>query len=89
MYEWYVSGAKVKTSVTLSELLRAISAEIDQANRSTFIEESMAAITDEIVLSPEAFAGEEQDTRRAVCGAQGSARGGEVMLWGDQAPLVA
>lgn len=32
---------KVKTSVTLSEeLLRAISAETDQANRSAFIEEA-------------------------------------------------
>ncbi len=38
---WYFRGMKVKTSVTLSEeLLRAISAETDQANRSAFIEEA-------------------------------------------------
>jgi metal-responsive CopG/Arc/MetJ family transcriptional regulator len=39
--QWYVSGMKVKTSVTLSEeLLSAISAETDQSNRSAFIEEA-------------------------------------------------
>ena len=38
---WYLSGMSVKTSVTLSEeLLRAVSAETDQSNRSAFIEEA-------------------------------------------------
>ena len=38
---WYTSGMKVKTSVTLSEeLLKAISSETSQSNRSAFIEEA-------------------------------------------------